>query len=107
MSKYISTIGVDFGVRVVVHAGLETKVNLWDLAGSSDLYEVRKEFMRPHGSAARLRRDGCGLLRRTAAMDGRARGTRRSTGSRRALRQQGRSSGCDLVRAESCQPSEQ
>ena len=44
VSKYISTIGVDFGVRSVRHAGTELKVNLWDLAGAGELFDVRKEF---------------------------------------------------------------
>lgn len=44
VSKYISTIGVDFGVRSVRHSGTELKVNLWDLAGAGDLFDVRKEF---------------------------------------------------------------
>ena len=44
MSKYISTIGVDYGVKGIALAGEEVKVNFWDLAGSKEYLEVRNEF---------------------------------------------------------------
>lgn len=45
--KYISTIGVDFGVRQVRdEGGLETKVNFYDLSGAPEMSEVRREFHR-------------------------------------------------------------
>ncbi len=44
VSKYISTIGVDYGVKGIVLGGEEVKVNFWDLAGSKDYLEVRNEF---------------------------------------------------------------
>ncbi len=44
VSKYISTIGVDYGVKGIVLAGEEVKVNFWDLAGSKEYLEVRNEF---------------------------------------------------------------
>ncbi len=49
VAKYISTIGVDFGVRPVpisVSNYLEAKVNFWDLSGHAEFYDVRKEFYR-------------------------------------------------------------
>ena len=42
--KYISTIGVDYGVKGIVLSGEEVKVNFWDLAGSKEYLEVRNEF---------------------------------------------------------------
>jgi DnaJ family protein C protein 27 len=50
--KYISTIGVDFGVRQVSWTGdtggapssIDLKVNFFDLAGDPNLFEVRREF---------------------------------------------------------------
>ncbi len=47
VSKYISTIGVDFGVRQVPSpevSGLDLKVNFCDLAGDPNLFQVRREF---------------------------------------------------------------
>jgi len=53
VAKYISTIGVDFGVRQVTWAdggasggngSIELKVNFFDLAGDPNLFEVRREF---------------------------------------------------------------
>eukprot|EP00294_Goniomonas_avonlea_P014252 CAMPEP_0114556464 /NCGR_PEP_ID=MMETSP0114-20121206/9305_1 /TAXON_ID=31324 /ORGANISM="Goniomonas sp, Strain m" /LENGTH=169 /DNA_ID=CAMNT_0001741675 /DNA_START=154 /DNA_END=663 /DNA_ORIENTATION=- len=46
VSKYISTIGVDFGVKGVMVDGIEVKVNFWDLAGPAEYFEVRNEFYR-------------------------------------------------------------
>jgi DnaJ family protein C protein 27 len=44
VSKYISTIGVDFGVRSVWIDGIEVKVNFWDLSGHPEFFDVRNEF---------------------------------------------------------------
>jgi len=57
ISRYISTIGVDFGVRPVVldlpptrsggnstNDSLEVRVNFWDLSGDPDFADVRTEF---------------------------------------------------------------
>eukprot|EP00163_Fabomonas_tropica_P033932 TRINITY_DN919_c0_g1_i1.p1 TRINITY_DN919_c0_g1~~TRINITY_DN919_c0_g1_i1.p1 ORF type:complete len:191 (-),score=20.80 TRINITY_DN919_c0_g1_i1:90-662(-) len=44
ISKYISTIGVDYGVKKVFMDDHEVKVNFWDLAGMPDFVEVRNEF---------------------------------------------------------------
>mmetsp|Transcript_32034 Transcript_32034/g.75499 ORF Transcript_32034/g.75499 Transcript_32034/m.75499 type:complete len:188 (+) Transcript_32034:99-662(+) len=46
VQKYISTIGVDFGVKSVVVDGQQVKVNFWDLAGGQEYFEVRNEFYR-------------------------------------------------------------
>merc|ERR1719324_638950 len=44
VTRYISTIGVDFGVKSVSVDGVEAKVNFWDLAGAPEFFEVRNEF---------------------------------------------------------------
>ncbi|WIA15664.1 hypothetical protein OEZ85_002290 [Tetradesmus obliquus] len=44
ISKYIPTIGVDYGVKPVQFAEHEVRVNLWDLAGPPAYLEVRNEF---------------------------------------------------------------
>lgn len=44
VTKYIPTIGVDYGVKPVRLGDYELRVNLWDLAGGSEYYEVRNEF---------------------------------------------------------------
>merc|ERR1711959_510863 len=44
VSRYISTIGVDFGVKSVMVDNVEAKVNFWDLAGAPEFFEVRNEF---------------------------------------------------------------
>jgi len=46
VSKYIATIGVDFGVRSVNIGGVEVKVNFWDLSGHPEFFDVRNEFYR-------------------------------------------------------------
>eukprot|EP00239_Pterosperma_sp_CCMP1384_P012032 CAMPEP_0197865030 /NCGR_PEP_ID=MMETSP1438-20131217/43430_1 /TAXON_ID=1461541 /ORGANISM="Pterosperma sp., Strain CCMP1384" /LENGTH=250 /DNA_ID=CAMNT_0043483433 /DNA_START=443 /DNA_END=1195 /DNA_ORIENTATION=- len=46
VQKYIGTIGVDYGVKAVKMGNVDVRVNLWDLAGSSDYFEVRNEFYR-------------------------------------------------------------
>merc|ERR1719231_1184747 len=42
--KYISTIGVDYGVKPVSVAGREVRVNFWDLSRRPEFFEVRNEF---------------------------------------------------------------
>lgn len=44
VSKYITTIGVDFGVKPVIIDGREVKVNFWDLAGHPEFHDIRNEF---------------------------------------------------------------
>lgn len=44
VSKYISTIGVDFGVKSIQMGDKEIKVNFWDLSGHPEFFEVRNEF---------------------------------------------------------------
>jgi len=44
VSKYIATIGVDYGVKPVVVEGMEVRVNFWDLSGHPEFFEVRNEF---------------------------------------------------------------
>mmetsp|Transcript_49946 Transcript_49946/g.104232 ORF Transcript_49946/g.104232 Transcript_49946/m.104232 type:complete len:187 (-) Transcript_49946:7-567(-) len=44
VAKYISTIGVDFGVKSVMVDNQQVKVNFWDLAGGQEYFEVRNEF---------------------------------------------------------------
>ena len=34
MSKYIATIGVDYGVKPVKVEGADVRVNFWDLSGT-------------------------------------------------------------------------
>jgi len=58
VSKYISTIGVDYGVKGIALAGEEVKVNFWDLAGSKEYLEVRNEFYKDTQGCL-LVRSGC------------------------------------------------
>jgi DnaJ family protein C protein 27 len=44
VSKYISTIGIDYGVKPVNIKGEEVRVNFWDLSGLPEFLEVRNEF---------------------------------------------------------------
>lgn len=44
VSKYISTIGIDYGVKSVLVGGAEVRVNFWDLSGQPEFLEVRNEF---------------------------------------------------------------
>lgn len=44
VSKYISTIGVDYGVKPYTVDGTALKVNFWDLSGHAEFYDVRNEF---------------------------------------------------------------
>jgi DnaJ family protein C protein 27 len=40
VSKYIATIGVDYGVKPVNIAGNDTRVNFWDLSGHQEVCEL-------------------------------------------------------------------
>lgn len=44
VSKYISTIGIDYGVKPVSVAGKDVRVNFWDLSGHPEFFDVRNEF---------------------------------------------------------------
>mmetsp|Transcript_17435 Transcript_17435/g.45071 ORF Transcript_17435/g.45071 Transcript_17435/m.45071 type:complete len:189 (+) Transcript_17435:109-675(+) len=44
VSKYVATIGVDYGVKPIKVRGKEVKVNFWDLAGGEEYAEIRNEF---------------------------------------------------------------
>lgn len=46
MSKHVSTIGIDFGVKPVAVQGQNVRVNFWDLAGGDEYLEIRNEFYR-------------------------------------------------------------
>jgi len=44
VSKYIATIGVDYGVKAVQVDGVDVRVNFWDLSGMQEFFEIRNEF---------------------------------------------------------------
>jgi DnaJ family protein C protein 27 len=44
VSKYIATIGIDYGVKPVNVDGIDVRVNFWDLSGHPEFFEVRNEF---------------------------------------------------------------
>ncbi|GBG25800.1 Ras-related protein Rab-13 [Hondaea fermentalgiana] len=44
VSKYITTVGVDYGVKTVDVEGYEVRVNFWDLSGHGEFFDVRNEF---------------------------------------------------------------
>ncbi|CAM9451143.1 unnamed protein product [Scytosiphon promiscuus] len=44
VSKYISTIGIDYGVKPVKVNGESVRINFWDLSGHPDFFEIRNEF---------------------------------------------------------------
>jgi DnaJ family protein C protein 27 len=44
VSKYITTIGVDYGVKPVQIDSGEVRVNFWDLSGQPEFFEIRNEF---------------------------------------------------------------
>ncbi|XP_029452057.1 dnaJ homolog subfamily C member 27 [Rhinatrema bivittatum] len=44
VSKYLATIGIDYGVTKVQMRDREIKVNIFDMAGHPFFYEVRNEF---------------------------------------------------------------
>ncbi|CEG42449.1 ras family [Plasmopara halstedii] len=41
VSKYISTIGIDYGVKPVMVNEIEVRVNFWDLSGLPEYLELR------------------------------------------------------------------
>ena len=43
-SRYIATIGVDYGVKPHTVGGQSVRVNFWDLSGHAEFAEVREEF---------------------------------------------------------------
>jgi DnaJ family protein C protein 27 len=51
ISKYISTIGVDYGVKPTTINGRDVRVNFWDMAGGDDFFEVRNEFYKDASGA--------------------------------------------------------
>ncbi|KAL8619272.1 DnaJ subfamily C member 27 [Nucella lapillus] len=46
VSKYLATIGIDYGVTKVPVRDRDVKVNIFDMAGHPIFYEVRNEFYR-------------------------------------------------------------
>ena len=44
VSKYIATIGVDYGVKPVKIDGCDVRVNFWDLSGHPEFFDIRNEF---------------------------------------------------------------
>eukprot|EP00306_Pavlova_sp_CCMP459_P008145 CAMPEP_0185158006 /NCGR_PEP_ID=MMETSP1139-20130426/2143_1 /TAXON_ID=298111 /ORGANISM="Pavlova sp., Strain CCMP459" /LENGTH=235 /DNA_ID=CAMNT_0027723121 /DNA_START=106 /DNA_END=816 /DNA_ORIENTATION=- len=44
VSKYVATIGVDYGVKPLKVRGKEVRVNFWDLAGGEEYTDIRNEF---------------------------------------------------------------
>lgn len=44
MTKYIATIGVDYGVKPITLDGMDVRVNFWDLSGHQEFFEIRNEF---------------------------------------------------------------
>lgn len=44
VSKYIATIGVDYGVKPTKIDGVDVRVNFWDLSGHAEFFEIRNEF---------------------------------------------------------------
>lgn len=44
VSKYIATIGVDYGVKPVKISGNDVRINFWDLSGHPEFLEIRNEF---------------------------------------------------------------
>ncbi|KXS21989.1 RJL family GTPase [Gonapodya prolifera JEL478] len=44
VQEYISTIGIDYGVKPVIVDGQELKVSFWDSAGDPAYFEIRSEF---------------------------------------------------------------
>lgn len=52
VARYISTIGVDYGVKPVALGGREVRVNFFDLAGLDVYKDIRVEFFKDcHGAA--------------------------------------------------------
>lgn len=45
VSRYIPTIGVDYGVKKIEVKGFKVHVNFFDLSGESDYANISKEFI--------------------------------------------------------------
>jgi DnaJ family protein C protein 27 len=46
VTKYVATIGVDYGVKPIKMRGTEVRVNFWDLAGGEEYADIRNEFFK-------------------------------------------------------------
>ena len=46
VAKYVTTIGIDYGVKPVVIGGQNVRINFWDVAGGDEYVEIRNEFYR-------------------------------------------------------------
>ena len=46
VQRYISTIGIDYGVKKINMLGKKVSVNFFDLSGNSDYTDIRNEFYR-------------------------------------------------------------
>ena len=46
VTKYVTTIGIDYGVKPVVIRGQNVRINFWDVAGGDEYVEIRNEFYR-------------------------------------------------------------
>ena len=44
VTKYITTIGIDYGVKLVMVKEQPVKINFWDLSGNPEYFEIRNEF---------------------------------------------------------------
>lgn len=44
VTKYIATIGVDYGVKPVKINDVDVRVNFWDLSGHQEFFDIRNEF---------------------------------------------------------------
>ncbi len=45
VSRYIPTIGVDYGVKKTTIKGYKVAVNFFDLSGDNDFINIAKEFI--------------------------------------------------------------
>jgi hypothetical protein len=71
VSKYISTIGIDYGVKPVRIADNDVRVNFWDLSGQPEFLEVRNEFYKDTQvsfSFSCFPRTSCRLLKHTSSI---------------------------------------
>eukprot|EP01060_Flectonema_neradi_P017190 TRINITY_DN2401_c0_g1_i1.p2 TRINITY_DN2401_c0_g1~~TRINITY_DN2401_c0_g1_i1.p2 ORF type:complete len:206 (+),score=35.87 TRINITY_DN2401_c0_g1_i1:1352-1969(+) len=44
VTRYITTIGIDYGVKLVTVKDQPVKINFWDLSGNPEYFEIRNEF---------------------------------------------------------------
>ncbi|KAI8820109.1 RJL family GTPase [Fimicolochytrium jonesii] len=42
--EYVSTIGIDYGVKAITKSKEEVKVNFWDIGGAPFYHDIRTEF---------------------------------------------------------------